>query len=214
VFPAALLLEFRTAEDLDRALRQGQVERRVTDRIGLIAAEDRIAYHQFRLVGSRDYLAPEELCAAVEADGLTLVVNDHKSDLLLESELRRFAEPAPNGAEDRPRFRMTPATLQAARRQGLDARGLDGWFLRRTGEPLPATARLLLAGEDVPPLALERMVVLRVPTSEVADGIAAWPETRPFVAERLAPTLLAVPAEAADRLRAKLAELGVRVAGD
>jgi hypothetical protein len=64
-----------------------------------------------------------------------------------------------------------------------------------------------------PPLELERMVVLRVPSAELADGIAAWPETRGLIAERLAPTLLAVPAEAVERLRAKLAEIGVRVGG-
>jgi hypothetical protein len=214
VYPSALLLEFRTAADLDRALRQGLVEGKVTDRIGLIGAEDRIDYQQFRLVGTRDYLAPEEQCAEVADDGLTVIINEHKSDLLLESELRRFAEPAPpDGADDRPRFRLTPATLQSAKRQGLDARSLDGWFLRRTGGPLLAPAKLLLSGDEAPPLELERLVVLRAPTAELADGIAAWPETRGLVAERLAPTLLAVPAEAVERLRAKLAEVGVRVTG-
>ncbi len=212
VYPSALLLEFRTAADLDRALRQGLVERRVTDRIGLIGAEDRIAYQQFRLVGTRDYLAPEELCAEVEADGLTLAVNEHRSDLLLESELRRFAEPLPAaGADERPRYRMTPATLRTAQRQGLDVRALDNWFLRRTGEPLSPTARLLLSGPESPPLTVERLVVLRVPSPELADGIVAWPETRGLVAERLAPALLAVPEGAVGALRARLAEIGVRV---
>jgi hypothetical protein len=214
VYPSAFLLEFRCPADLDRALRQGLVERRVTDRIGLVASEDRVAYQQLRLVGTRDYLAPDELCAGVEDDGLTLVINDHKSDLLLESELKRFAEPAPPAAaDDRPRYRLTPATLRAARRQGLDARTLDAWFLRRAGGPLPATAKLLLTGDEAPPLALERLVVLRVPYADLADGIATWPETRGLVAERLAPTLLAVPAEAVERLQAKLAEVGVTVRG-
>jgi hypothetical protein len=212
VFPSALLLEFRSAADLDRALREGLVERRITDRIGLIASDDRIDYQQFRLVGSRDYLAAEEHCAQVADDGLTLVINEHKSDLLLESELRRFAEAAsPSGADDRTRYRMTPATLRTAQRQGLDAKALDAWFLRRTGEPLSATAKLLLTGEDAPPLTLEKLVALRVPNEEMADGIIAWPETRGLIVERLAPTLLAVPADAVERLRAKLAELGVRV---
>ena len=48
----------------------------------------------------------------------------------------------------------------------------------------------------------------------VIDGIVAWPETRGLIAERLAPTLLAVSADAIERLRAKLAELDVRVQGD
>jgi hypothetical protein len=63
-------------------------------------------------------------------------------------------------------------------------------------------------------LSLERLVVLRVPTAELAEGIVAWPETRDLIAERLAPTLLAVSADAVERLRAKLAELDVRIQGD
>ena len=152
------------------------------------------------------------MCAGVEDDGLTLVVNESRSDLLLDSEVRRFAEPVTSaGADDRPRYRMTPATLQAARKQRLDARGLDGWFRRRTGGPLPPAARLLLTGDETPPLELHRLVVLRVPTADVADGLTTWPQTRGLIAERLSPTVLAVPADAVTRLRAKLAEIGVGV---
>jgi hypothetical protein len=209
VFPAALLLEFRTSGDLDRALRQGLVERKLTDRIGLIAAEDRINYGQFRLVGTRDYLAPDELCVEIEDDGLTLIVNDSRSDLLLDSEVRRFAEPL--STDERPRYRMAPGTLQVARRQGLDAPTLDGWFRRRTGGPLPGAARLLLTAEDTPPLELGGVTVVRVPTPEVADGLVSWTETRSLIAERLSPTVLSIAADAVDRLQAKLAEIGVRI---
>jgi hypothetical protein len=214
VFPSALLLEFRSPEDLDRALREGQIERRVTDRIGLIAAEDRINYGQFRFVGTRDYLAGEEICATVDSDGLTLAVNENRSDLLLDSEVRQFAEPA-NGvaADERPRYRITPETMRIARRQGTDARSLDDWFRRRTGYPLPPAARLLLTGDETPPLALQQLVVVRVPTAEVADGLMSWPESRDLIAERLSPTVLAVPAEAVEPLRARLAEIGVQING-
>jgi hypothetical protein len=212
VYPAALLLEFRTPADLDRALRQGLVERKATDRIGLIATEDRINYGQFRLVGTRDYLAPEEMCAGVEEDGLTVTVNENRSDLLLDSEVRRFAEPlAPAGPDERLRYRMTPETLRLARRQGVDARSLDGWFRRRTGDSLPAAARLLLTGDETPPLAIQRLVVVRTPTVEVADGIVSWPETRGLIAERLSATVLAIPADVVDRLRERLASIGVQI---
>ena len=211
VYPSALLLEFRTPADLDRALRQGLVERKATDRIGLIATEDRINYGQFRLVGTRDYLAPEELCAAIDEDGLTLSVNENRSDLLLDSEVRRFAEPLSlAGPDERVRYRMTPETLRTARRQALDARALDAWFRRRTGDMLPAAARLLLTGDETPPLAIQQLVVVRTPTAEVADGIVSWPETRGYVAERLSPTVLAIPAGAVDKLRDRLAAVGVR----
>jgi hypothetical protein len=134
--------------------------------------------------------------------------------LLLDSEVRRFAEPVTHlTADERPRYRMTPATLRAARQQGLDPRGLDAWFRRRTGGTLPPAARLLLTGDETPALTLERPVVVRVPTADVADGLMTWPETRGLIAERLSPTVLAVAADAVVRLRAKLAEIGVRVEG-
>jgi hypothetical protein len=212
VYPAAMLLEFRSPANLDRALQLGLVERKATDRIGLIATEDRINYGQFRLVGTRDYLAPEEMCVEIEEDGLTLTVNENRSDLLLDSEVRRFAEPLlPAGLDERLRYRMTPDTLRTGRRQGVDARNLDAWFRRRTGDPLPAAARLLLSGEETPPLAIQNLVVLRTPTAEVADGIASWPETRGLIAERLSGTVLAVPAELVDRLRERLAAIGVQI---
>jgi Helicase conserved C-terminal domain len=214
VYPSAVILEFRTEADLERAMRQGVVEQKLTDRIGLVASEDRINYGQLRLVGTRDYLAPDERCVELNGDGLTVTVNEHKSDLLLASELARFAEPiAGLGADDRPRYRMTPETLLAARKQGLDVRTLNGWFLRRSGEPLSATAKLLLAGDEAPPPRLEHLTVLRLPTAELADGLAAWAETRDLVRERLAPTVLAIPADAVEPLRARLAVLGVRVEG-
>jgi hypothetical protein len=212
VYPSAVLLEFRSEEELDRALREGAVEQKVSDRIGLISSEDRIDYAQFRLVGTRDYLAVDERCVEVNGDGLTVTVNEHKSDLLLVSELRRFAEPlATSGTDERPRYRMTPATLAAARSQGWDVKALNTWFLRRSGDELSATAKLLLAGEEAPPSRLEQVTVLRVPTAELADGIVAWAETRDLIHERLAPNLLAVPADAVETLLARLASLGVRV---
>jgi hypothetical protein len=212
VYPSAVLLEFRSEEELDRALRQGAVEQKVSDRIGLIASEDRIDYAQFRLVGTRDYLAVDERCVEVNGDGLTVTVNEHKSDLLLTSELRRFAEPLPaGGVDERPRYRMTPTTLAAARSQGWDTKALNAWFLRRSGDELSATAKLLLAGNEAPASRLEQVTVLRVPTADLADGIVAWAETRDLVRERLAPTLLSVPAEAVETLLGRLGALGVRV---
>ena len=151
--------------------------------------------------------------ADVEDDGLTVAVNENRSDLLLDSEIRRFAEPVPAfGLDERPRYRMSPDTLRAAREQGVEVRELDGWFRRRTGSALPPAARLLMTGRETPPLDLQRVVVLRVPTPEVADGLMAWPDTRDLIAERLSPTALVVPADSVVKLRAKLAEIGVPVA--
>jgi hypothetical protein len=211
VYPSGLLLEFANAGELDRAVGLGLVERRVTDRIGLIPTEDRIDYGQFRFVGTRDYLAPEEQCVEINGDGLTIIVNANRSDLLLDSEVRRFAEPMQRTSDDRPQYRMTPQTLREARGRGVDETYLDDWFARRGGRPLPSAARLLLTGDAIAPATLQRVVVLRLPSPEVAEGILAWPETRGLVAERLSPTVLAVDADAVEALKEKLARIGVRI---
>jgi hypothetical protein len=141
-----------------------------------------------------------------------VTVNENRSDLLLDSEVRRFAEPlAPMGPDERLRYRMTPETLRTARRQGVDARSLDAWFRRRTGDSLPPVARLLLTADETPPLAVQQLIVVRTPTAEVADGILSWPETRGLITERLSPTVLAVPADAVERLRERLAAIGVQI---
>lgn len=203
-FPSALLLEFREPADLERAVRLGLVEHRISERIGLISNEERIDYQQLRLVGTRDYLSSDDLCVAVSQDGLTLTVNDHKSDLLLEGELKRFSEQA-----EASRFELTVRSLRTARETGLDEAALDAWFRRRTGLPLPPAARLLIAADQSTAMSLIHTPLLRVPTEDLADGLAAWPATASLVGERLAPTVFAVPDESIEQLQAALAQLRV-----
>jgi hypothetical protein len=209
VFPSAVVLEFRQADDLDRAVRQGLIEHRLTDRIGLIASEAQIDYQQFRLIGARDYLAADELCVDLSPDGLTLSVNEHKSDLLLESELERFAVREGEAPAEplRARFLMTLESLRNAQTQGLDETSLEAWFRRRAGQPLPPAARLLLTADRAPPFEFAERLILRLPSVELADGLAAWPETAHLVGERLAPTVFAVPSQSADALREALKRL-------
>jgi hypothetical protein len=209
VFPAALVLEFRNSDDLEQALRLGLIEHRLTDRIGLISNEGAIDYQQFRLAGTRDYLASDELCIDVAPDGLELTVNEHKSDLLLESELRRFAERREE-IDDRPRFQLTVESLRTARAAGLSEAWLEEWFRRRAGRPLPPAARLLFTADEAPPFKLDRRILLRVPSAELADGLAAWSQSAPLVGERLAPTVFSVSDDCADRLRELLERLGIR----
>jgi hypothetical protein len=208
-FPSALVLEFRSAEELEQAVRLGLVQHRLTDRLGLIGSEADIDYEQFRLIGSRDYLAADELCIDVANDGLTLSVNEHKSDLLLESELLRFAERA-EGRDGEPAFRLTVNSLRSARDNGLDESGLDGWFRRRAGRSLPAAAHLLMTADQTPPFEMVRRLLLHVPTEELADGLAAWPESASLLGERLAPAVFAVSEEFAGRLRRVLEQIGIR----
>ena len=177
-----------------------------------MANESQIDFKHFRLTGTRDYCLPPEPCVDVEADGVTLSLDLARTDLLLEIELQRFAEPVPsNQGPGRRAYRLTPASLLAARNEGLSLSVLATWFEQRTGLPLSPAARLLYAAGDAPPGELRRRLVLQVPTAEVADGLVQWPGTAALIQDRLGPTTLAVAEDFMPRLLERLQELGMRV---
>src|SRR5262249_22228666 len=131
-----------------------------------------------------------EKCVSVGDDGVTLSVDVARSDLMLETELPRFAErintPSANGQR---LYRITPASLKSA---GTSVSTLETWFQQRTGEPLSAAARLLLTAEQSPAPVFRRHLVLHVANPEFADGLLQWPETQGLIESRLGPTALAV----------------------
>jgi hypothetical protein len=151
---------------------------------------------------------------AVSDDGVTLTVDLARADLLLETEIGRFAQPLPGQGDNGQRvYRLTPASLAAARSTAM-SRLLEEWFLQRTGQTMPAAARLLLMGPDAPPLAVGNHVVLEVPYPEVADGLLQWPETRGLIHSRLGPCALSVGAESLPALRRRMEEIGLRLKGN
>jgi hypothetical protein len=213
VFTSAALFEFASATELTDALARGLPAIRLTDRLAAVPREADIDFRHYRLTGTRDYCLPPEKCVDVEADGVTLNVDLAKSDLLLETELTRFAEPIDRpGLHGRRLYRLTPVSIAAAREQGVTPVFLEGWFERRTGQPLTAAARLLLTGPETPPLELRRQLVLFVPNAVIADGVMEWPGTRSLVQARLGPTALAVAEEDVAALTERLREVGVNVA--
>ena len=210
VYPSATLLEFAAPEDLQEALARGLPAVRISDRLAVVASEDAMEFRHFRLSGTRDYALPPERCVSVEDDGVTLTVDVARSDLLLETELPRFAErldrPSANGVRQ---YVLTPASLEAARAGGMPLGVLEAWFHQRTGEPMPPAARLLMAGAQAPPARFRRHLVLHTADEETADGLMQWPETRELIAERLGPTALAVEEEQVEELRRRLKVVGV-----
>jgi hypothetical protein len=212
IYPSAALLEFGSAEELNEALARGVPAVRLSDRLALVPDEGAIDYKHFRLTGTRDYALPPEKCVTVEPDGVTLSIDLARSDLLLETELPRFAVPLDRTlANGRRQYRLTPASLAAARETGLSVPQLEAWFAQRAGGHLSPAARLLLAGAQAPSPQVKRHLVLHVATPELADGLVQWPETRALIDERLGPTALAVAEENADRLRELLRRLGMAV---
>jgi hypothetical protein len=212
VYPAATLFEFNTADDLNEALARGLPGVRLSERLAVVANEGTIDFRHFRLTGTRDYGLPPEMCIAVSDDGVTLSIDLARSDLLLETELKRFAERLDGSKGDGRRlYRLTPASLAAGRDSGLSVFTLEEWFLQRTGHALSPAARLLLGGAQLPPLEVRQQLVLHVETPEAADGLLQWPGTRGLIQQRLGPTALAIAAEHLDELSERLRGLGISV---
>jgi hypothetical protein len=185
---------------------------RLSDTLAVVVDEDAIDYRHFRLTGTRDYALPPERCVTVEPDGVTLLVDLAKSDLLLETELPRFAELLDRtSAPGRRQYRLTPESLANGRAGGLTVGALESWFHQRAARPLSAAARLLMVGGQVDPPFLRRYLVLHLATPELADGIEQWPETRALVSSRLGPTTLVVPEENVATLRERLLKAGIQV---
>jgi hypothetical protein len=214
IYPSATLFEFTSADDLNDALARGLPGVRLSDRLAVVTNESAVDFRHFRLTATRDYGLPLEKCVDVEKDGVTLTVDMTRSDLLLETELPRFAEPVdPGGTNGRRQYRLTPASLAAGQGGGLGLRALEEWFVQRTGQPLSPAARLLLVGPLVPPLELRPQLVLHVSTPDVADGLVQWPGTRALIQARLGPTALVVAEEHVEELRKRLGELGISFQG-
>jgi hypothetical protein len=224
VYPSAVLLEFANPEHLTEAITRGLPAVRLSDKLAVVAREADVNFQMFRLIGTRDYGLPPDRCVDIEPDGVTLTIDLARSDLLLETEVQRFAEPVsgpapassrltPDLGNSRRQYRMTPASLAAGRESGLSLTNLEGWFVQRTGQALSPAARLLLTGNELPPLELRQLHVLNLPAKELADGLIQWPATRDLIVERLGPMAVVVAEENVEILRERLTALGMKIAG-
>jgi hypothetical protein len=129
---------------------------------------------------------------------------------LLDAEIGRFALPVPAEPSVARQFCMTPELLRRAG-ESLSITDIDTWFLERTGEPLPPAGRLLLLGPMSEPLTAARLLIVRFPDPQLADGAMQWPQTRALIAERLGPTCVAVSEEHLSLLRDVMEGVGIRV---
>ncbi len=213
VYPSATLMEFATADDLNEAMARGLPAVRISDTLAIVVNEDGIDYRHFRLTGTRDYALPPERCVTVEPDGVTFLVDLTKSDLLLETELPRFAELLDRSSvPGRRQYRLTPASLALGRTHGLTLTTLENWFHQRASQPISDSARMLMVAGQVDAPYFRRYLVLHVATAELADGVLQWPDTRVLIASRLGPTALVVTEENASLLRDRLEKAGINLA--
>jgi len=210
IYSAATLMEFTSAEELEAAVARGLVSVKVTDRIGLAAGEE-VDYRHFRLIGNRDYEAKPQKCLTFASDGVTFVIDTAQSDLLLEAELGRLAEPLPSSENGQRRFALTPASLKRAREQGYNLAELEQWAIERSGELLSSAARLLYSGSDGELGEYRQRLVVQLPSEIVTDGVLQWPATGQFVEERLGPCAIAVAADDLPALIERLKSIGIEL---
>lgn len=219
---AATLVEFASPEDLERALLLFPESLtvppvRVSDRLLLVENESSIPFERFRMTGARDYRRPPEVCVEVAPDGIILTLDLARSDLLVDAELARFSDeetspsdrPSPTGP--RRRFKVSSESLARAHEAGMTPTQLTHWYERRTGGEIPPAVRLLLAARSsqITPLTTHRPLILKVPTSEILDGLTQHPDTRDLLGERLGPTSIIIPEPALAPFRIALHRLGL-----
>lgn len=211
VYSSATLVEFLSPADLDVAISRGMIAVRITDRIGLGADGADPDYKNLRLIGNRDYEAKPTKCIVVDDDGVTLNLDAGQTDLLLEAEIGRLAEPVPADGGIVRRFKLTPESLRRAVQAGWKLDDLDTWFFARTGAAIPAAGRMFLSGPTVPASLATKRLVLQVPNAEIADGLMQWPTTKACIEDRLGLTALAVDEAKLAPLKEVLESLGIKV---
>jgi hypothetical protein len=218
------LIEFGNQIDRDQALELWPPDQEsppvaVAERFLLVEDDRSVPYARLRLTSSRDYRRPPEVCVSVDSDGVTLVLDPARADLLVDAELAQFTDPVPvpernsghSGTSLPRRFLITGESLQRGISRGITAARLGEWFERRSGKPIPASVQLLLLAQSsrVPTLKAATIVVLTLPTPEVLEGLRQLPMTRSLLGDSLGPTSVAIPQHQVAPLQSVLKELGI-----
>jgi hypothetical protein len=155
--------------------------------------------------------APEG-CLAEDVTGLQVrsdarLFIPRRLQRLARYQVARFCEwekETPEGYQ----YRLTPASLERARKQGLTVGHLLALLRKHAGLVPPSLARALERWEQHGAQArLDAMVVLRVTAPEVLQALRASRAAR-YLGEPLSPTVVAIKPGAAQKVLAALAELG------
>ena len=214
IHSSAMVLEFSSGTDLEEALGRGLMAVRLGERHALVDNEETVDFRMFRLSGSRDYRISPEPCIRVGADGLDLIVEESKSDLLLETELPILSDPIPgkNGATSN-RFRITPGSMGRIRERGWTLETLDQWFRMRTGEAPKPAVKLFFLAKARKPIEVIPSILFQAEDEETADGLWLWQEFKEVVLERVGPRTITIHPDRVGQAKELLQSLGLKWIG-
>lgn len=108
-------------------------------------------------------------------------------------------------------FRLTPASLAQAHKQGITAERMLQFLEEASSPPLPSSVKRAITrwAEKGPEGRLETAVILRVRDGAILDTLRTNPKTRLFLGESLGDLAVAVPAQNWENLRTAVAQLGL-----
>ncbi len=151
----------------------------------------------------------------VTAEGAVLI--SRKSARIDRFQVARFAswgEPGNSAAGGIYTYRVDPAGIEQAARQGINVGHIAAFLTRALGdEPLPpSVARLLDNWKSgaTATVTFERLLVLRTTTPETLDFIMDTPSIRRFMGARLGPMAAVIRSDDLRELRDTLGEFGIQ----
>ena len=143
----------------------------------------------------------------VTDDGTRLIVDQARSDLLLETELPHLGQRLESeSTPERKVIAITPESLRAAAEAGMSAELTRRWLIERTGQEPPPAIRLFLEGMDQEPV-FQNALLLRVETEGLLDGLYQWASTASLLGERVGPMSALVTEANMERLKPILARV-------
>ncbi|MGD8998211.1 MAG: helicase-associated domain-containing protein [Anaerolineae bacterium] len=108
-------------------------------------------------------------------------------------------------------YRLTPISLERARRQGISVTRVLEFLSDLTEAPVPRSVEAALTRWDArgTEARLERQVVLRISSEELMNQVTASPALSHLVGERIGPTAVTVPRQDWEQVIGALGEMGL-----
>lgn len=150
----------------------------------------------------------------VNADGVLVV--PHNAGRRDRFQTSRIADPLPVLRGKPFHYRLTPASLERARAQGIEPQRVLAFLEEVSNRPIPAATKRALErwAENGVEARLESVVILRVRDAAVLDTLRRNPKTRPFIGEALGDLAAVVRRADWQALRDVTAQLGLLLAVD